>query len=113
MPVSDDYAHYVLDQLHLLGRVSARRMFGGMGLYHGDWFFALIANNVLYFKADDYNRPAYQRAGMQAFKPYAVRATRMSYFEVPPEVVEDPETLSLWAKESLRAAREAKRRSRR
>jgi hypothetical protein len=34
MAVSEDYLQYVLEQLAGLGRVTARRMFGGVGLYH-------------------------------------------------------------------------------
>ena len=43
-------------------RSRSKRMFGGVGLYAGDLFFALIAGDVLYLKADDSTaRPARER----------------------------------------------------
>ena len=38
-------------------------MFGGVGLYHADLFFGIIARDVLYLKVDDVNRPDYEAAG--------------------------------------------------
>ncbi len=73
MPVSDQYSDYVLEQLCCAGRVTARKMFGGMGLYLQGMFFALIASDILYFKVDDTNRPDYEAAGMGPFQPFADR----------------------------------------
>ena len=43
MAVSSGYQTFVLDQLgRVLPTVRARRMFGGVGLYAGELFFALI-----------------------------------------------------------------------
>ncbi len=43
MPVSEEYLDYVVDQLGCIGEVAAKRMFGGVGLYHDGLFFGLIA----------------------------------------------------------------------
>ena len=40
-----------LELLASLGAVRARRMFGGWGLYAGDAFVALIADDQLYLRA--------------------------------------------------------------
>jgi TfoX/Sxy family transcriptional regulator of competence genes len=37
-------------------------MFGGVGLYAGDLFSALIAGDVLYLKADEATRDAREKA---------------------------------------------------
>ncbi|MBT3193612.1 MAG: hypothetical protein HN341_13770 [Verrucomicrobia bacterium] len=50
---------------------------------------------------DDVNRSAFEAAGSGPFKPYADRDTVMSYYEVPPDVLEAPEALIEWAKCSL------------
>ena len=42
MAVSSDYRDFVLEQLVPLGQVTARRMFGGVGIYANGLFFALI-----------------------------------------------------------------------
>src|SRR5665811_1362967 len=47
MAVSDEFLQYVLEQLEGLGTVTVRRMFGAVGLYHGDRFFALISRDTL------------------------------------------------------------------
>ena len=105
MAVSNNYLQYVLEQLGALGDVRQRRMFGAVGLYSGELFFAVISNDELYFKVDDTTRPAYEQRGMKAFQPKTSRgliSTR--YFEVPAEVLEDSGELLDWAHRSVAAA---------
>ena len=48
-----------------LGELTARRMFGGIGLYADGVFFALLDEQVLYFKVDDESVGAYRaRSGV-------------------------------------------------
>ena len=110
MSVSDEYLTYVLDQLECAGPVQAKRMFGGVGLYLDGLFFALIADDVLYFKVDDSNRPDYEAAGMGPFRPFPDKPNVMQYYEVPIDVLEDRDSLRDWAQKALRVAeRKAKR----
>jgi len=105
MSVSADYLVYVVDQLVPFARVRSRRMFGGVGLYADDQFFALIADDVLYFKVDDSNRPDYAARGCQRFRPFEDEPIySMNYYAVPPEVIEDSEELKLWARKSCAVA---------
>jgi len=101
--VSDEFASYVADQLSQWGAVSVRRMFGGAGLYRDGKMFGLIADNVAYLKVDDSNRDDFVKAGSSPFNPYPdkVKTTVMSYYEIPPEVLEDPNELSEWAQRSM------------
>ena len=108
MPVSREYLEYVIDQLKALGPVTARRMFGGAGLYLQGVFFGLIADEVLYFKVDDSNRKDYFDAGTGPFKPYGSYA--MSYYEVPADVLEDPEEAVRWARTAIEVAGRARSR---
>ena len=101
MSVSDDFLQYVLDQLADWGRVASRRMFGGAGLYRDGKMFGLIAEDTVYLKVGDANRGDYEVQGCKPFKPYADRATVMSYYEVPPDVLEDPVTFKAWARKAL------------
>ena len=106
--VSADYLAYVIDQLVELGGVSARRMFGGAGLYCEELFFGLIADDTLYLRVDESNRGDYTARGMAAFRPYADRPQlSMGYYEVPVEVLEDPRQLAGWAARSVAVARSA------
>jgi DNA transformation protein len=107
MAVSSEYIDYILDQLACVGEVSARRMFGGAGLYLNGLFFALIAHDTLYFKVDDSNRPDFETAGMGPFRPFGEKSYAMHYYEVPIEVVEDDDTLRVWAAKALDVAQRA------
>jgi len=104
MPVSDEYLAYVIDQLEHLGPVQSRRMFGGAGLYFEGLFFAVVADDVLYFKVDDSNRSDYEAEGMEAFQPFPDKSTVMGYYQVPIDIIENKETLEVWAEKALRVA---------
>ena len=104
MPVSDEYLTYVIDQLECVGPVQARRMFGGAGLYCDGLFFALVADDVLYFKVDDSNRSDYESAGMGASRPFPDKPNIMQYYEVPIEALENRDTLYDWARKALDVA---------
>lgn len=105
MAVSSDFQTYVLDQLAGLGGVRSKRMFGGVGLYAGDRFFGLIADNALYFKVDDATRNDFLARGMGPFRPFKDRPEySMSYYQVPAEVLEDAEVLAAWAAKAVRVA---------
>jgi DNA transformation protein len=108
MAVSDDFLEYVVGQLSLLGSVTARKMFGGAGLYRDGKMFGLVAEDVPYLKADDSNREDFVKAGSGPFKPYPDKAVTMSYYEIPVDVLEDPTTLAQWAQRSLDIARKKK-----
>lgn len=113
MAVSSGFTQYVIDQLAALGGVTARRMFGGAGLYLDDIFFALISDETLYFKVDDSNREDYVSRGMAPFRPYAARPqVSLTYFAVPAEALEDAEELVQWARRALRVAQISRRKVR-
>jgi len=104
MPVSEEYLDYVIDQLACIGQVTAKRMFGGAGLYYDGLFFGLIAGDALYFKVDDQNRPTYEAARSMPFQPYGEESYSMGYFEVPVDVLEDVDELRVWARGAVAAA---------
>ncbi|MHC4520264.1 MAG: TfoX/Sxy family protein [Planctomycetota bacterium] len=104
MSVSDEYLTYVLEQLEQMGSVHARRMFGGAGIYCGRAMFALVADDVLYLKADDSNRADFEKAGTEPFRPFPDRSEVMSYYEVPGDVLESRDRLTQWGQKALRVA---------
>ena len=106
--VRPEYRDFVLDQLGRVPDLRSRRMFGGVGIYSGDYFFALIAADELFFKVDDSTRAGYEAAGSEPFRPVINRReVSMSYWSVPVEVLEDPAELALWARAAIRAAASA------
>ena len=104
---SAGFETFVLDQLAGLGDVTSRKMFGGVGIYCGGVFFAIIARDELYLKADDGTRGAFEAAGSQPFKPYPNRSGTMQYYSVPVDVLESAPELARWARKALAVARKA------
>ena len=101
MSVSDEFTEYILDQFSQWRHVTARKMFGGVGLFCDSKMFGLIADDVAYLKVDDSNRKQFVEAGSSPFKPYPDKLTIMSYFEVPQDILDDPDELVKWAEQSL------------
>ena len=106
MSVSPNFLEFVLDQLSGLGSVRSRRMFGGIGLYCDELFFALMDDDIVYFKVDDSNREDYIARGCEAFRPFPddPNTIAMNYFRVPSDVLEDVDELKIWARKSLAVA---------
>jgi DNA transformation protein and related proteins len=107
MAVTDSFVTFVLEQLDPLGPIASKRMFGGVGLYAGDLFFALIAGDVLYLKVDEATRAAREKAGARPFQPFPDRPKgkgRKQYSSVPAAILEDAEALLAWAKASVAIA---------
>lgn len=98
---SQEYHDYALDLLSSFGEVTAKAMFGGHSLYKNGVIFAIIADDVLYFKVDDSNRSDYVACGAEPFT-YEAKGKRvsMSYWQVPLEVMEDGAELKRWAEKA-------------
>ena len=108
MPVSDGFQNFVVEQLEIVGTITAKKMFGGVGLYANGIFFALIAEDQLFFKVDDSNRPDFEAVEMGPFRPYDDDRA-MAYYEIPVDVLEDADELALWAEKAIGVARNAKK----
>lgn len=101
MAVSASYLAFVLEQLEGLKGLTDKRMFGGVGLYAGDAFFAVIDNDTLFFKVDDGLRERYRERGMPPFAPIPGKPAMLGYYQVPADVLEDAASLCRWAAESI------------
>ena len=102
----DKLTTYILELLSPLGPVSARRMFGGVGLFHSGMMFGLIARDELFLKVGDTNRPAYESAGEAPFSYDTKHGTHTigSYWRCPPDLLDDAEMFQVWARQALDAA---------
>lgn len=92
----------ILDRLANLGEVTSRPMFGGHGLYLGETIFGILIGGKLYLKVDARSKADYVSRDMKPFRPNE-RQTLESCFEVPRDVLSDPEALLSWAGEAIRA----------
>jgi len=101
MAVSDSFLEFVLEQLSGVRAISSRRMFGGVGIYSGETFFAVIDNDTLFFKVDDGTRPKYVKRRMPPFRPMPDMPPMTGYYQVPPGVLEDADAMAEWGKEAV------------
>jgi DNA transformation protein len=83
-------------------------MFGGAGLYLDGVFFGLVAEDAFYLKVDESNKADYIAAGTGQFKPFGRDSYEMSYYEVPGDVLEEPDLLKEWAMMALSVAKRKK-----
>jgi len=97
----ESFKDFVLDQLHELDDVEARRMFGGYGLYQDETFFGIIHKGRLYFKIDASTIGEYRKRKMKPFRPNA-KQTLKSYYEVPVDIIDDRDQLDAWAGSAIR-----------
>ena len=97
--------------------MSVRRLFGGAGLYVDGVMFAILSKDVIYLKADDGTRAAFEREGCAPFSYQAKGGKRaiMSYWRAPDRLYDDPDELAVWARDALAAAHRSgsKRKSKR
>jgi len=93
---ADSFKDFVLDQLSQVPQLRCNAMFGGHGLYQRDTFFGIIHKGRLYLKTTGVTQPDYASRGMQPFRPN--RKQRLTqYYEVPVDILEDAEQLTIWA----------------
>ena len=108
-PRRNEFVEHVLELVSPFASVSARRMFGGFGIYRDGLMFALVAGDVLYLKADGENRREFEDAGSEPFSYQARRKqVILSYWRAPEEALESPEAMQLWARSAFAAALRAK-----
>lgn len=99
------FADFVLEVLGSWRPVTAKRMFGGHGIYHAGLMFALIADGQLYLKVDDESRPAFEAEDLQAFV-YEAKGQRvsLSYFRAPDAMLDESDVAREWAERGWQAA---------
>ncbi|MGH2736746.1 MAG: TfoX/Sxy family protein [Actinomycetota bacterium] len=103
--LDDDFVQFVFDQIGDRLGCSAKRMFGGIGLYAGGPMFGIVYDGALYLKVDDTTRGLFEERAMGPFRPREGQ-TLTSYYEVPADVLDDRGELSTWCERALHAASE-------
>lgn len=104
------FVDYIIDLLSQYGDISARRMFGGDGLYFNKTIFAIIIDDELYFKADINLSLEYKQAGSYPFTYQKNDKTvALSYWYVPAEIIETQDSLKDWFNKSLNVATSIKK----
>jgi DNA transformation protein len=101
---SPEFIEYVKDILASEG-VVLRAMFGGHGVYKGKVMIGLVAENELYFKANEETAKYFESEGSVPFTYQRKdKLISMSYWKVLPEVAEEPEILKKWVGLAINSA---------
>jgi DNA transformation protein len=109
--MSSEFSEFLIEQMSGFGNVSARRMFGAAGLYRDGVMFALVADDVLYFRVDEATRGDFVAEGLDSFsyRSKSGRTAVMAYMRAPERCLEDIDEMAAWCRKAYEAALRAKR----
>jgi DNA transformation protein and related proteins len=105
---------FACDLLSGVGRVEARRMFGGAGLYADGVMFGLIDDGRIHLKVDEALKRDLVEAGAVPWiyterkGPKAGVPQETSYWSLPECALDDPEEASDWGRRALAVAQALK-----
>lgn len=99
------FAEFVLEQMTGIPGIGKRAMFGGYGIYRDGLMFALIADEALYFKANDHLADDFTALGLPPFDFLSKGKTMtLKYYRAPESVFEDSGQMRHWAEKAYRCA---------
>ena len=104
MSISDADIAFALELFEDLGPLTTRKMMGGMCLYADGTIFAIIhSDGTLLLKGANGFDKALEAEGWARWS-YTRKdgsPTHMPYWELPPEVLDDPDAACTWARKAL------------
>jgi len=100
-----EFVEYLQEVFRLFGPVQLRKMFSGYGLYYDGAMFGLVAEDLLYLKADSTIAHYFEARGLEQFSyTRADKLIKMSYYLAPEEIYEDQAEAAMWARRSFEVA---------
>jgi DNA transformation protein len=104
-PEEKEFISYLVDIMQSIGPVSAKAMFGGYGFFLDGLMFGLVADGVLYLKADKETENDFKAKELEQFTYYKKgKEFKMSYYQAPDEALEDGEEMHSWAAKAYETA---------
>ena len=101
MPAADHLA----ELFEPVGGVTIKRMFGGLGVFKGGLMFALVADDVLYFKADETTSPRFAAEGFgQWLYEGRGKSVAMPYWRAPDRLYDEADDFADWARAAFEVA---------
>lgn len=108
MPVSPEqlaYVQHITDMMQCIGPVYHKRMFGGFGLFLDDLMFAIVADDILYFKVDAHTVEEYKKLDLEPFTYLKKgKVCKLKYYQAPEETLDDIEQMRHWANMAFNTA---------
>jgi len=100
-----EFVKYLAEAFRYFGLVSTRRMFGGHGVFFDGVMIGLVADDVLYLKADAVTVEKFTDCGSSQFQyEKGDKMVGMSYYLAPEEALDDPAEMGEWAQLAYEAA---------
>lgn len=85
----------LLTKLQPIDGITAKKMFGGHGIFHEGKMFGIVnSKGECFLKADDTTKADFITQG-------ANKHSRMPYYSIPEDVIDDNELLSSWVEKSI------------
>ncbi|GAA3723839.1 TfoX/Sxy family protein [Sphingomonas cynarae] len=108
MSVDQGLVDRVADMVAVLGVPSSRRMMGGTTLYCDGIPYAIVDDDLLWFKADTASDPQWDEAGAAKFSyERDGKTATMNYRRAPDDCYDDDDVFRHWAELALAAGRRA------
>lgn len=113
MPTPRDFADFCCELMSTLGRVQAKRMFGGWGLSVEGLTVAILTDlgdgDTLWLKADAETLARFEAAGCKRFsypmrRGSETRVQSMNYYSAPQDAMDSADAMGPWARLALQAA---------
>jgi DNA transformation protein len=107
MLARDGFTDFLFEQLAPLGRITARRMFGKIGVFCDGVMFGMLAEGMLFLRVDEHNRDIFKEAASSPPLRYtkAGASIDLAFWRIPDRLIDEPDELVAWARAALAAAR--------
>lgn len=107
--MADGFRDLLVELFEPVGGVTFRKMFGGLGIFRQGLMFGLVADDTLYFKADDATSISFKAEGSGPFVYYGKdRPVAMQYWRLPERLYDDPDEFRKWALDAFAVAERAR-----
>ncbi len=105
-----EYVAFLLDVLQVIGPVTAKRMFGGYGIFLHGLMFALVVDDILYLKTNADTITDFTSRGLLPFSYQKQGKTQhINYYQCPEDALDDEEVMQVWANKAYHCALSAKK----
>lgn len=106
--MNNEFVNYITELMQSIGPVRSKRMFGGHGLFLDGLMFALISDNVLYFKTDGASVDQFKSKALPAFSYFKQgKEFKIAYYQAPEEAMENTDEMNYWANQAFSVALKA------
>jgi DNA transformation protein len=98
------------DMFQVVGPVTIKKMFGGLGIYARGIIIAIETDGEIFLKADAMSAPQFSSAGARQWTYDGKgKSVSMPYWTIPDDAFDDPDEMAKWMKLAVEAGMRAKK----